>query len=165
MLTCIMTIRALSHTSDRSIVASFFSRAADYVTLETGEPPNSGTIDEFFDERPPNVGVEDALHFGLFEADYMLGLIAFSLGLPEPTDSYIGLLLLAHTARGNGIGPRALAHATSLARARGATRQLIAVLDTNPKGRAFWEREGFLLEKTFAPTADCHTRHRLIRAI
>jgi len=47
----------------------------------------------------------------------------------------------------------------------GGRRRLIAVLDANPKGRAFWEREGFVLAKTFEPTLDQHIRHRMIRKI
>jgi GNAT superfamily N-acetyltransferase len=95
----------------------------------------------------------------------LLGILGVVFGYPDANDSYIGLLLLAPQARGSGVGGQALAHATALARARGSTRQLVAVLDNNPKGRAFWDREGFALEKSFPPTKDGHTRHRMTRAI
>ncbi len=94
-----------------------------------------------------------------------VGILGMVVGCPDVNDSYIGLLLLAPHARGRGVGGRALAHATTLARARGSTRQLVAVLDKNPKGCAFWDREGFALEKSFPPTKDGHTRHRMTRAI
>jgi len=160
-----MDIRALHPIKDRQIVGAVFATAADYVTLETGAAPDDKTVVEFFDERPPSVGPDDALHFGLFEDDNPMGLLGICFGYPEPTDCYIGLLLLCKDARGLGFGPKALAHATNVARARGMKRQLVAVLDENPKGRAFWNREGFVLDQTFAPTDDRHTRHRLIRAI
>ena len=35
------------------------------------------------------------------------------------------------------------------ARQRGATRLLIAALEANVKGRAFWQREGFVPEQVF----------------
>ncbi|MCF2871656.1 GNAT family N-acetyltransferase [Octadecabacter sp. G9-8] len=160
-----MTLRALDSINDRHIVASFFAAAADYVTLETGAPPKAATTQDFFDDRPPNVAPDDVQRLGLFEHEHLVGLLAFSFGYPEPTDCYIGLLLLSPGLRGQGNGPRALAHATSLARARGMRRQLVAVLDANPKARAFWEREGFVWEQTFAPSDDAHSRHRLIREI
>jgi GNAT superfamily N-acetyltransferase len=101
----------------------------------------------------------------MFDADRLIGILGVVFGYPDATDSYIGLLLLAPYARDRGVGGRALAHATTLGRARGSTRQLVAVLDNNPKGRAFWDREGFALEKSFPPTEDRHTRHRMTRAI
>jgi GNAT superfamily N-acetyltransferase len=147
------------------IMRSLSADAADYVLLEDGRAPDEATTDSFFNERPPNVGAADAVHIGMFDADHLMGIIGVVFGYPEANDSYIGLLLLASHARGSGVGGYALAHATALARARRSTRQLVAVLDNNPKGRAFWDREGFALEKSFPPTKDGHTRHRTTRAI
>jgi hypothetical protein len=58
-----------------------------------------------------------------------------------------------------------LATATHFARGRGVKRLFIAVLDANPMGRAFWEREGFEFEQTFPPTDDAHKRHRMVREV
>jgi GNAT superfamily N-acetyltransferase len=160
-----MIMRSLSATTDRAAVARLFADAADYVLLEDGRAPDEATTDDFFNERPPNVVAVDAVHIGMFDADRLLGILGVVFGYPDANDSYIGLLLLAPQARCSGVGGQALAHATALARARGSTRQLVAVLDNNPKGRAFWDREGFALEKSFPPKKDGHTRHRMTRAI
>ena len=160
-----MDIRHLTLGQDREVVASLFSNATDYVLLETGRPPDSGTVDEFFDERPPNVGPSGAVHFGAFEAEQVVGILGMTFGYPEETDAYIGLLLLSEDARGRGLGSEILAAATNVARRHGAKRQFIAVLDENPKGRAFWEREGFEFEQTFPPTDDAHKRHRMVREV
>ena len=160
-----MIMRSLSANTDRAAVARLFADAADYVLLEDGRAPDEATTDSFFNERPPNVGAADAVHIGMFDADRLLGILGVVFGYPDANDSYIGLLLLAPQARGSGVGGQALAHATALARARGSIRQLVAVLDQNPKGRAFWDREAFALEKSFPPTKDGHTRHRMTRAI
>lgn len=164
-LKCRMDFRALDDIADRSKVAIFFAGAADYVMLETGQPPNAATVDEFFAERPPTVKPEDALHFGAFEDDHLLGIVGFLFGYPEPKDCYIGLMLMSPSVRGMGIGARVLHLVTSRARARGADRQLVAVINANAKGRAFWEREGFVLEKTFPSSDGSHIRHRLMRDI
>jgi hypothetical protein len=44
----------------------------------------------------------------------------------------------------------------------------VAVLDENARGRAFWEREGFVIEKSFEPRqigSKVHVLHRLTRAL
>ena len=66
-----------------------------------------------------------------------------SYGFPDPSDAYLGLMLLGPWAQGAGHGHAFLAHAESLARKRHAARLFQAVLDANPRGKAFWSREGF----------------------
>jgi len=153
------------YSDDAATVMAFFETAADYVTLESGAAPTQKTVEDFFLERPPHVHADATWHFGAFDGDVLCGVIGTLKGYPEPEDAYIGLLLLSRLARGRGIGPRLLNKATKVARAQGAIRQLVAVLDANPKGRAFWSREGFVLDRTFAPSDDSHTRHRMTRSI
>jgi hypothetical protein len=102
-----MMMRLLLPTSDRAVVARLFVRAADYVLLEDGRAPDKATTDDFFDGRPLNVGADDALHIGMFDADHLLGILGVVFGYPDAADSYIGLLLLAPYARGKGVGARA----------------------------------------------------------
>jgi len=158
-----MKIKPLDWLKDRHTVAVLFSSAADYVTLATGSAPNIATVDKFFEERPPNVSPEN--DFGAYEGEHLIGIAGMLFGYPHENDAYIGLLLISPGARGMGTGAHLLTHLTNVARARGMTRQLVAVLDANPKGRAFWDREGFVFETTFPPSDDHHTRHRLTRAI
>ena len=55
--------------------------------------------------------------------------------------------------------------ATLMARARdrGAGRMLIAVLEANPRGKAFWQRNGFVPELCFPPRADVPMQHHRLR--
>lgn len=160
-----MDIRPLSPSTDLALAADLFSRAADYVMLEDGVPPDDRRVIDFFEDRPPKVGTDSAAHFGLFEGTRIIGLLGMVFGYPEVTDAYIGLLLIDPAMRGKGLGVKALAHAEQVAKDRNAERLLIAVLDANPKGRAFWEREGFVWERTFKLSGDAHTRYRMTRAI
>jgi len=85
-----------------------------------------------------------------------------SYGFPDPSDAYLGLMLLGPWAQGKGHGRSFLAHVEALARKRHAARLFLAVLDVNPRGRAFWEREGFTytgLSRLDALTG--HTTYRL----
>lgn len=172
-----MPIRALDPVTDFALVGDLYLRAADYLLLESGRPPDDAVVEEFFTEAPPNVDPATSLHFGLFadrtpapdkeprtpvflntnavircrepedgvvRQNHALAAIAnMSFGFPETGDAYIGLMLIAPEFRNRGIGPRLLSHLFSAARARSATRMLLAVLDANPRGHAFWLRMGF----------------------
>ena len=52
----------------------------------------------------------------------------------------------------------------TLARSRGAARLYLAVLDANPRGRAFWQREGFSPTGLSRKDPDTgHILHRLVK--
>ena len=91
------------------------------------------------------------------------GVAEVSYGFPESSDAYLGLMLLGPWAQGGGHGRTFLAHAESLARKRHATRLYLAVLDVNPRGRAFWEREGF--RPTGLRRKDATTGHWIERLV
>lgn len=94
------------------------------------------------------------------------GVAEVSYGFPDPTDAYLGLMLLGPWARGAGHGKAMLARAEALARGRGARRMFLAVLEANPRGRAFWERQGFRptgLSRLDPVTG--HILHRLVKAL
>jgi GNAT superfamily N-acetyltransferase len=158
-------IRALDPDRDRPAVRDFYRRAADYVRLETGAEPDEDTLRDFFEGVPPGGNLAESAKLGLFADDGRLAAIAdLAFGFPEPGDAFIGLLLVDPADRGAGLGRALLERLEQHARARGAPRLLLAVLDANPRGRAFWEREGFrhvLTREGLAFGARRHTVHRL----
>lgn len=103
---------------------------------------------------------EDARQQGTLR---LSGVAEVSYGFPEPTDAYLGLMLLGPWAQGAGHGKVLLARAEALARGRGAPRLFLAVLEANPRGRAFWEREGF--RATGLSRVDAVTGHRIHRLV
>lgn len=160
-----MPVRILDPVRDRAAVAGLYARAADYVRLESGADPDEATVSAFFTGTPPGGDPAASAKLGLFDADGALaGIADLGFGFPEPDDAFLGLLLLDPARRGHGLGPLLLAAAIARARARGAPRLLVAVLDANPRGRAFWEREGFrhvLTRHDLRFGAKRHTVHRL----
>ncbi|WP_343081087.1 GNAT family N-acetyltransferase [Ostreiculturibacter nitratireducens] len=137
-------IRPLEPRADRDLVNDLFRRSADYVRLERGEEPGETLADEFFDDAPPGADPAKSLKFGLFLSDGTLaGIADVGFDFPEPGDAFLGLLQLATDARDQGLGAAFLRHIEAAAKDRGAPRLFIAVLDENPRGRAFWDREGF----------------------
>lgn len=145
-----LRIRQLVADTDARAVHALYERAADFVVLETGSEPSDTTVAQFFADCLPGADVATSRKLGMFMPSGDIVAIAdLAFGYPETDDAYIGLLLIDGSCRGLGLGRVFLEHLTGLARAGNASRLLIALLDENPRGRAFWEREGFRLLASF----------------
>lgn len=161
-------IRELDPDADAAAVRHLFDRAADYVDLETGEVPSDAHVADFFEPAPFVTDPADTLKLGLFSGGRLDAIADLAFGFPESGDAFIGLLLIAADRRGHGLGHLFVDHIVEVARARHAPRLFIAVLEANPKARAFWAREGFVQVLT-APPAQMgrriHVRHRMERQL
>ncbi len=156
-----MRIREL-FPSETAQIAQFYREAPDYWLLAEGRCDPQAQAQDFFTDAPPNCDPQDSDRLGLFVAQRLSGVAELSYGFPDPSDAYLGLMLLGPWAQGKGHGRSFLAHVEALARKRHAARLFLAVLDVNPRGRAFWEREGFTytgLSRLDALTG--HTTYRL----
>ena len=163
-----LAIRDLDPLADRAAVVALFTAAADYTRLERGEAAPETLTEEFFTDAPPGIDPATSLRLGLFAGGRLIGKADAAFGWPEACDAYIGLMIFDPAARGAGHGSRLLREIEARALARGATRLLIAALEANPKGRAFWMREGFTLEQTFPDRAygsQTHTVHRMVKPL
>lgn len=137
-----MRIREL-FPSETALVAQFYREAPDYWLMAEGRCNPEAQAQDFFTDAPPNCDPAASDRLGLFLNHRLSGVAEVSYGFPEPSAAYIGLMLLGPWAQGAGQGRAFLRHAETLARARHAHRLYLAVLDANPRGRSFWEREGF----------------------
>lgn len=146
-----MMIRRLDPLSDRALVDAFFQEAADYIAIERGEGPGPEVTDEFFTDAPPGCDPAESLRLGLFDGARLIALAETGFGYPTRDDAFLGLMIVAPAARGTGAGPRLLAHIETEARARACKALYLAVLEANPRGRAFWERAGFTTMLTDRP--------------
>lgn len=137
-----MPIRELA-PSEAPLVARFYAEAPDYWLLAEGACEPDRQAREFFTDCPPGCDPAQSHRLGLFLDSRLSGVAEVSYGFPEPADAYLGLMVLGPWAQGMGHGKAFLAHAETLARLRGASVFYLAVLGANPRGRSFWEREGF----------------------
>jgi ribosomal protein S18 acetylase RimI-like enzyme len=157
-------IRTLAPETDTAAVRDLFARAADYVLLETGEPPGDAQTTHFFTSAPPGIDPTTSLRLGMFLPDGQLVAIAdLAFGYPNPDDAYIGLLLIDPNHRGKRLGQQMLGHLFAAASARKAKRILIAVLQDNPKAQRFWQKMGFIEERRSEPTQMGSKTHVQIR--
>lgn len=138
-------IRPLDPIADRPAVDALFRAARDYILMERDAEPDEAVTDEFFTDAPPGCDPAASARLGLFDGGALIAVAEMGFGYPQADDAYLGLMVVSEAARGSGAGRRLLHHLQDLARARGMTRMFLAVLEANPRGRAFWEREGFAL--------------------
>ncbi len=162
-------IRALDPETDTAAVRDLFARAADYVLLETGEPPDDARTIDFFTGAPPSIDPATSLRLGMFLSGGQLVAIAeLAFGYPNPDDAYIGLLLIDPNHRDKRLGQQMLGHVFAGASARKAKRILIAVLEDNPKAQRFWQKMGFVEDLRSAPTqigSKTHIKIRMTRRL
>ena len=137
-----MRIREL-FPSETALVAQFYREAPDYWLMAEGRVDAAHKAQEFFTDAPPNCDPAQSDRLGLFVDHRLSGVAEVAYGFPEQNDAYLGLMILGPWAQGTGHGKAFLAHAEALARKRHAPRLCLAVIDRNPRGRAFWLREGF----------------------
>lgn len=163
------TLVRLDPAADFDAVTDLYRRAADYVILETGEPPSAGAAAGFFADAPPGGSSRPPCHLGARLADgRLVGIAAVAFGFPDPCDAYIGLLLIDPDWRGKGLGARMVAELADVARAAGSDRLLAAVLAANPRAHRFWRARGFADLLTFPPArigAAMHVRTRMARPL
>ncbi len=138
-----MIIRALDPSGDLSKVAQFYTEAPEYWLLADRAPPGPAKAATFFTDGPPGCDPARSHRLGLFLQGRLSGVAELSFGFPKADDAYLGLLMLGSWAQGAGFGRTFLTHLEGLARQSGASNLYLAVLEENPRGRAFWEREGF----------------------
>ena len=161
-------IRTRDMTRDRAAVEDLFHRAADYVLLETGLPPTPANAKDFFTDAPPGQDPATGLKLGCYHDDLLAGIADVAFGYPDLADAYIGLMLFDPDCRGQGLGAAFLNDIVARVRMRGANRLLLAVLEDNPRGRAFWESQGFAEVLRAAPArigAKTHVRYRMARPV
>ncbi len=154
-------IRSLDPLQDLGAVEDLFTRAADYWLLAEGYAPDRRKAEGFFADCPPGSDISRSQHLGVFSGAVLIGVAELSFGFPQAPDAYLGLMILDPAWRGQGAGRLLLAQVESLARNAGAARLYLGVLEVNPRGQAFWQRQGF--EPTGVSRVDADTGRRLFR--
>lgn len=148
----------LDWPGDGARVLDLCKRASDYIRLETGQDPDMAYVEETLTDAPPGVPPDQLWCWGHASDGTLDGIATCLKGFYGANDWYLGLLLLDPAARGTGLGARMARHVMAQAQADNAACLRIAVLDTNPRGRAFWERLGFVHEKS-SSGGDGQLRH------
>jgi GNAT superfamily N-acetyltransferase len=129
--------------SEVGLIAAFYRDAPDYWLLAEGALDTGAKAAEFFTDCPPNCDPTQSARLGFFWGDRLSGVAELSFGFPSAGDAYLGLMMLGPWAQGAGHGAVFLRAIEEIARAAKSPNLYLAVLDANPRGRAFWLRHGF----------------------
>ncbi len=155
-------IRALNPVTDRSAVAAVLAEARDYYQLWLGRDPGPAEVEQVFTAGPPGCDPAKSHRLGLYLEGRLAGVAEVSYGFPLPDDAYLGLMVLSPKARNQGHGAAFYTHVEGLARP--SPHLYLAVLQANPKGRAFWHRMGFAATGISRHDPETgHTIHRLVK--
>ncbi len=159
-----LLIRKLDPKTDLDAVQTLYDQAADYWLLADLRAPDHQKALDFFVDTPPGSDPAASHRLGLFLDGALVGVAELAFDFPEPGDPYLGLMILAPEARSMGLGRVLLAEVER--RARPAPHLYLGVLEANPRGRAFWEGNGFRPTGHSRQDADTgHSLHRMIKLL
>jgi GNAT superfamily N-acetyltransferase len=133
--------------ADRADLMQFCLDNPDYDLLVAGEVSEpGGWAEDFLTELPP-----EAFHPG---PTYKLvvrkphdasiaAILDVTLGLIDPRVGHIGLFQVAQALHGTGLAPALYGALERWMAERGMEALRLGVLTTNPRGAAFWARQGY----------------------
>ncbi|MDN7855573.1 GNAT family N-acetyltransferase [Burkholderia cepacia] len=141
MLTALLLVS--ESASDYANVFRVFIEAPSYTELVEGRSPSTEDVNDFFFGKPVGTDAAQKSVFGLFVGPDMIGCADVIRSYPTDDCIWIGLMLLTEADQGRGYGKAALKLLIEMAGEWGYRAAQLAVVSTNPRAYAFWQREGF----------------------
>jgi ribosomal protein S18 acetylase RimI-like enzyme len=130
--------------ADLAALQAILAGATEYFHFISGLPPGDTEAESLIAALPPGWGPDryrDKHVLLCYDGDTPVACIDLLHGYPDESTVFIGLLVVAPRRR--GVGRAAVAHVEGLARAWGATRVRLAVVQTNTPALAFWDALGY----------------------
>ena len=145
-----ISLKQLDKNSTAAVLA-FFKSCSGYFLMAEGQEADEAAVTAFFEERPPACRPEEKHLFGVFEGEMLIGVIDLVENYPEQGEWIIGLMLFHPDRRGKGLGRMVHRELTEIARAGGARKMRVGVVEQNTGGLAFWTRLGYREKERTAP--------------
>lgn len=144
-------LRELRQT-DAAAVQRLFEKCADYVQIVEGEEVSPAMAEEIFNSGPPGRSLKDKFLFGLFDQqEELVGLLEGMRNYPDAGTWWIGLLMFAPEARGQGIGRRLVDGFSGYVAKHGGAAIMLGVVEDNTPAYHFWKRIGFKQQSKTEP--------------
>ena len=138
------TVRSMTEADTREL-QSLFDADADYFEMAHDRPAASDEVEQIRKALPPEKDQTDKfLHLIIGEHGRIAALTDVICGFPEAHIWYLGFLYLAKSARGQGLGRRALHALYPWVRAHGGTALRLGVVEENAHARHLYVTEGFV---------------------
>jgi GNAT superfamily N-acetyltransferase len=146
-----LTIRHVT-TADRVLLAAFCEANPGYDVLLTGQVPDTSEwVEDLLTDLPPVEFGWTATHklIALLPHDpgTILAVMDISENMLAPGVGHIGLFQVAEARHGTGIAHELYAGLEAWLIERGMDAFRLGVLETNTRGRVFWDRCGFQVSR------------------
>ncbi|MEQ9236931.1 GNAT family N-acetyltransferase [Coleofasciculus sp. E2-BRE-01] len=136
-------IRLSDQDSDR--LQALFERCTDFFELTAGQPPEPTAARSEFTDVPVGKTPEDLHFFGLCDSqNCLVGTIIAVQQYPDNQTWWIGMMLLAPSHRGQGIGKAFYQGFEGWLGQQGIQAVELLAIAANAQGRAFWQSLGFV---------------------
>lgn len=119
-------------------------RCEDFEVLVTGHPPDPHAAADLLTEVPPDHPLRDKFVIGVWTDQGLTAAIDLLRDFPQPHVWYLGLLLVAPEARGQGLGEAIVSALKTWIRGHGGRAVRLVVQDQNPAALRFWTQMGFI---------------------
>ena len=143
-----LTVRTLA-LADADSYFDLTRRAADYSQTYDGGLPSLDDLVADMGTTPPGTSLDNKVLVGVFRGTALIAYLDLLIGFPDEATWYLGLLLIAESERGHGLGQAIVAAVDHAAATAEIERLMIEVYDANSAGRRFWTRQGFQDEQHF----------------
>lgn len=133
--------------ADRADLMQFCLDNPDYDLLVAGEVSEPvGWAEDFLTELPPETFHPGPTHKLVLRKPHDASIAAIldvTLGLIDPRVGHIGLFQVAQALHGTGLAPALYGALERWMAGRGMEALRLGVFTTNPRGAAFWARQGY----------------------
>ncbi|MBV1774286.1 GNAT family N-acetyltransferase [Burkholderiaceae bacterium DAT-1] len=128
----------------RDAIRHLYDNAPGYFRAVYGRAWSEEEVIDLFEACPPAVARTRKHVFGIYDAAKLVGVVDLLQGFPDDQTCYIGLLLLAESHQGKGLGTRVLTQICTQASHWQLSQLRLAVIETNLPALNFWRRAGFV---------------------
>lgn len=137
---------------DMAAMQNVYARCLDYMLLVDGHPADPHAVEEEFQSVPPGKSIEDKFVFGIADSrNGIVGLLDILRWYPDETTWWIDTLLFIPESRSKRVGEKVIQGFVDYARAGGARRIMLGVVEENIRAYKFWIKLGFELVRETEP--------------
>jgi len=129
-----------------------FEQCADYALIVEGEGVSPAAAKESFESVPPGRALNDKFLYGVLDRKgNIVGVLEGMRHYPDETTWWIGLLMLAPTTRGRGLGRTLIEAFSDYVRTQQGLSIMLGVVEENHDAYHFWQQVGFELVRETEP--------------
>ena len=130
---------------DLPLLQVLLEECSDYLTFQDEEPVKPSASYDLFDAKPDGVKENDKVLLGIFtEQKQLIGVFDIIKGYSGPRTLSLGLMLIAPSSRGKGMGNKAYKLLEKWVITQQFDKVRLGVLFGNEKGLRFWKSMGYI---------------------